>query len=356
MATPHDPDPAACEAFAGRMAQVFNDGCLAFLSSVGHQTGLFDAMRTMSPTTSTDLARACDLDERYVREWLGGMVVGRFVDYDPQSGTYVLPPEHAASLTRAAGTRNLAEATQYLALMGEVEERVVEACRQGGGVPYSAYPRFRRLQAEASAQVIDAALVDGVLPMADDLTDRLRQGIDAIDIGTGRGHAVHTLARAFPKSRFRGIDICEEGIAAARRGAAELGLRNTDFAVADAAELTGRYDLVTAFDVIHELAHPTRTLAAVSRALRPDGLFLMADVAASSALEENIDHPLGPTLYALSLFHCMTVSLGQGGEGLGAAWGERAALSKLAEAGFTEVRTHQVDGDVLNRYYLARRG
>ncbi|KUJ68418.1 transcriptional regulator [Streptomyces albus subsp. albus] len=356
MATPHDLDPAAQEAFAGRMVQVLNDGCLAFLCSLGHQTGLFDAMSTMPPSTSADIARTCGLDERYVREWLGGMVVGRFVDYDPENGTYVLPPEHAASLTRAAGPDNLAELTQYLSLMGEVEQRVAEAFRRGGGVPYSAYPRFQRLQAEESARVIDAALVDRVIPVADGLADRLRRGIDAVDIGTGQGHAVNVLARAFPQSRFRGIDISEESIAAARRESAELGLRNTGFAVADAAELTGDYDLVTAFDVIHDLARPTRTLAAVSRALRADGLFLMGDIAASSVLEENIDHPLAPALYSFSVFYCMTVSLGEGGEGLGTMWGEQAALRMLAEAGFTDVRTHQVEGDLLNIYYLARKG
>ncbi|MFF2040473.1 class I SAM-dependent methyltransferase [Kitasatospora sp. NPDC058170] len=349
-----EPDPVKQEAFAGRMVQVLNDACLGFMASVGHQTNLFDTMAGLDASTSAEIADAGGLDERYVREWLGAMVVGGIVDYDPEHRSYTLPPEHAASLVRAAGPENMAGLMQYLALMGEVEQRVVESFRQGGGVPYTAYPRFQALQAEESARVYDLALVDGIVPLVPGLTERLRAGIDVLDIGTGQGHAVNVLAGAFPASRFTGLDIAENGIAAARAEAAALGLANADFAVADSAELAGPYDLVTAFDVIHDLARPARTLAAVAGALRSDGVFLMGDIAASSLLEENIEHPLGPALYALSTFYCMTVSLGEGGEGLGTVWGEQTARRMLAEAGFGAVEVERVEGDELNLYYVAR--
>ncbi|MCG6495418.1 class I SAM-dependent methyltransferase [Kitasatospora sp. A2-31] len=349
-----EPDPAKQEEFAGRTVQVLNDACLGFMTSVGHQTGLFDTMAGLEPSTSTEIADAAGLNERYVREWLGGMVVGGFVEYDPDGARYRLPPEHAASLTRAAGPENMAGLMQYLALMGEVEQQIVEAFRKGGGLPYSAYPRFQALQAEESARVYDLALVDGIVPLVPGLADRLRAGIDALDIGTGEGHAVNILARAFPASRFTGVDISEKGIGAAKAEAARRGIDNARFEVVDSAELTGAYDLVTAFDVIHDLARPAETLAAVARALRPDGVFLMGDIAASSRLEENVDHPLGPALYAFSTFYCMTVSLGEGGAGLGTVWGEQTARRMLAEAGFGSVDVKQVEGDVLNLYYLAR--
>ncbi|MFE3196350.1 class I SAM-dependent methyltransferase [Embleya sp. NPDC059237] len=350
-----DVDPARQEAFAGRLLTILDDGCLAFLTSVGHRTGLFDTMAAMPPATSEEIARAAGLVERYVREWLGGMVTGGFVEYTPESGTYRLPPEHAASLTRAAGAENFAGFTQYLALMGEVEEQVVTAFRRGGGVPYSAYPRFQALQAEESGRVWDAALVAGVVPLVDGLGERLAAGIDVLDVGTGQGHAVNVLAQAFPRSRFRGVDISVEGIAAARREAERMGLSNTEFVVVDAAEPLGSYDLITAFDVIHDLARPTRTLAAIAEALRPDGVFLMGEIAASSRLEENLEHPLGPALYTFSVFYCMTVSLAEGGEGLGTVWGEQAARAKLAEAGFTDVRARSLEGDFLNVYFVARK-
>lgn len=349
------PDAVKQEAFAGRMVQVVNDTCLGLMAGLGHQSGLFDTMAGMASATSAEIARAAGLNERYVREWLGAMVVGGFVDYEPEQGTYALPPEHAASLTRAAGPDNLARIAQDFGMMGEVEQQVLEAFRTGDGLPYSAYPRFQGLQAEESGEVFDLALVNGIVPLVPGLTERLRSGIEVLDIGTGHGHAVNVLARAFPASRFQGLDMSEEGIAAARAEAAALGLANTAFDIGDCAEVSGSYDLITAFDVIHDLARPARALACVAAALSEDGVFLMGDIAASSRLEDNIDHPLGPALYTFSVFYCMSVSLGEGGEGLGTVWGEQRARKMLGDAGFGRIDTQRVEGDILNVYYVARR-
>ncbi|MER7725978.1 class I SAM-dependent methyltransferase [Streptomyces sp. NPDC096323] len=349
------PDTVKQGAFAGRMVQVVNDTCLGLMAGLGHQSGLFDTMAGMPPATSEEIARAAGLNERYVREWLGAMVVGGIVDYEPGRRTYALPPEHAASLTRAAGPDNLARIAQDFGMMGEVEQQVLEAFRTGRGLPYSAYPRFQSLQAEESGEVFDLALVNGIVPLVPGLTERLRAGIAVLDIGTGHGHAVNVLARAFPASSFQGMDMSEEGIAAARAEAAGLGLANTAFDIGDCSEISGSYDLITAFDVIHDLARPARALAAVAAALAEDGVFLMGDIAASSRLEENIDHPLGPALYTFSVFYCMSVSLGEGGEGLGTVWGEQTARAMLAEAGFGRIETQRVEGDILNVYYVARR-
>lgn len=351
-------DPVRQEEFAGRMLQVLNDSCLGYLCSIGHRTRLFDVMAQLPPSTSEEIAGAAGLNERYVREWLGGVTVGGIVAYDPADGTYRLPPEHAASLCRAAGPDNVASFLQDLALFGLVEDEVVAAFRDGGGVPYSSYPKFQELQAEETARVYDAALVDAIIPLVPGLPERLDSGdgLDVLDVGTGQGHAVNLLARAFPASRFTGVDMSEGGIAAAREAATRLGLRNAHFELADAAAVTGPYDLITAFDVIHDLARPERTLAAVAGALRDDGVFLMGDIAASSKLEENLGLPLGPTLYTFSVFYCMTTSLSEGGAGLGTVWGRQTALRMLKEAGFGEVAVREVEGDILNVYYVARRG
>ena len=356
--TTQELDPAKAAAFAGQMLGAFNGAMLSLLTSIGHQTGLFDTLAGMRPSTSHQIAEATALNERYVREWLAAMVTGRIIEYDPGNETYRLPPEHAAALTRAAGPDNLANLAQYVSLMGNVEEGIISVFRNGGGVPYSAYPRFQALQAEESAQIHDAVLIDVILPLVPLTVERLESGIEALDVGCGQGHAVNLMAREFPNSRFTGYDFSEEGIAAGRAEAASWDLANTRFQVKDAATLNepASYDLITAFDTIHDQAQPTSVLRAIAEALRPGGVFLMVDVAASSNLHENMDHPLAPALYAVSTLHCMTVSLALDGEGLGTMWGEQLARQKLAEAGFTNVETKRVEGDFLNCYYIASKG
>ena len=125
-------DPAKAEAFAGQMVGILNGSILGLMTSIGHRTGLFDKMAVMPPSTSQQIADGTGLDERYVREWLGALVTGRIVEYDPAGKTYRLPPEHAASITRAAGPNNLAAFMQFGALMGNVEDQIVECFRKGG--------------------------------------------------------------------------------------------------------------------------------------------------------------------------------------------------------------------------------
>lgn len=343
------------EDFAGRFLQILNDGMLCLMVSVGHKTGLFDTMARLAPSTSAEIAKAARLNERYVREWLGGMVTGRIVDYDPQTGKYSLPASRGAFLTRPAGIDNLAVFAQYIALMGNVEDRIVGCFRKGGGVPYSAYPQFQKLQGEETARVFDARLVSDILPLTG-LAGKLKAGIDVVDVGCGTGHAVNLMAKAFPKSRFSGYDISRDGISIAKAEARKMKLKNARFKVVDISKIEDkeRFDLVTAFDTIHDQARPTKVLKAVHRALKKGGTFLMQDIAASSNLHENIGHPLGPSIYTFSTMHCMTVSLAYGGEGLGTAWGRQKALEMLQKAGFGQAEVKEVPGDVLNYYYVAR--
>lgn len=351
-------DQLKLEAFGDRMLDVLNSAAITLMISIGHQTGLFDAMADRPPMTSTQLAGVAGLQERYVREWLGAMVTGRIVEHNEVDGTYVLPPEHAAWLTRAAGMNNWAIAAQYIPLLARVEERIVRCFREGGGVPYANYPRFQRLMAEDSGAWHDVMLIDTILPIVPRLVERLRAGIDVLDVGCGRGHALNLMARAFPASRFTGCDFSEEGIAAGQAEAAHLGLYNARFDYRDVASLsiTGEYDLITAFDAIHDQAQPSAVLQGIARALRPDGVFLMVDFTASSNVSENLALPLGPFLYTVSCLHCMTVSLALNGAGLGAMWGEQTAVRMLKEAGFGEVEVQRIKSDSSNSYYIAKLG
>src|SRR6266851_5005608 len=238
------------------------------------------------------------------------MTTGRIVDHDGATGSFSLPADRAAWLIRAAGMKNLATGMQYIGLMAVVEDQIVECFRHGGGVPYSAFPR---------------------------------------------GHAVNLMAGAVPRSRFTGFDFSGPGIAAARAEAERIGLENARFEERDAARLgeTARFDFITTFDAVHDQARPGLMLAGIAQALRPGGTYLCVDTSASSKLAENLDHPLAPFLYTVSCMHCMTVSLADGGMGLGTMWGEQTARTMISEAGFTSIEATRVDGDIVNAYIIA---
>ena len=349
-------DEARAEEFAGRMLQTLNDGCLSLLVSVGHQVGLFETLVETGPVTSDALAGRAGLQERYVRELLGGLTVGGIIEFDPESVTYSIPQEHAAFLTAEAGPDNFAMLMQYVPLMAEVEQELISCFRNGGGVPYSSFERFQTVQGEESRLKYDALLLSKMLPLDREVITSLERGIAVADFGCGEGYATVLMAERFPNSRFTGYDFSAEAIETARRTAADRGVTNITFEIADVATLAleGQHGLITAFDSIHDQADPAAVLRNANAGLSEDGVFLMVDIQASSNLEENLDHPLGAALYTFSTMHCMTVSLAQGGAGLGTCWGEQTARQMLEEAGFSRVNLRRVEGDFFHNFYFCR--
>lgn len=347
-------DHKKAEAFEGKVVDMLNLGSLGLMTSLGHRTGLFDTMAKLPFLTSEEIAKMSGLNERYVREWLGAMMTGGIIEHRAVDNTYRLPPEHAACLTRSSTPNNLAAFTQYIAVLGAVEDEVLEAFNHGRGVPYSSYKRFHQVMAEDSGQTVVAALNDHILPLIPDVSKKLGDGIDVIDIGCGSGRAVALLAANFPKSHFTGLDISEEAIAAARETVKKENLGNAEFRVHDTSRSFGNnnYGLITAFDAIHDQSMPQRVLENIYEALAPGGTLLMQDIAASSDVENNKDHPIAPFLYTISCMHCMSVSLAGGGPGLGAMWGKEKALEMLKAAGFRDIRIEQLSHDIQNYYYI----
>jgi ubiquinone/menaquinone biosynthesis C-methylase UbiE len=353
-------DSVKAGAFAERLLGTLNQGALCLMISVGHRTGLFDALRESAPATSAEIAVNAKLNERYVREWLGVMVTGRIIDVDPPTGRFSLPPEHAAFLTRPAGADNLAVFAQYIPLLGSVEDDIVECFRKGGGVPYSKFPRFHDVMAEDSGQSVLSSLESHIVPLVPGLAEGLAAGIQMLDVGCGRGRIINRLAELYPKSRFTGMDLSGEAILSAWKEAAEKKLRNVEFIVADLSRFDDTaevqaFDFVTTFDAIHDQAKPLNVLRGIYHTLRPSGVYLMQDIKGSSEIHKNLDHPLGPFLYTVSCMHCMTVSLAQNGEGLGAMWGEEKTREYLEKAGFRSVEKHELAHDIQNNWYVVKK-
>lgn len=350
-------DQAKTEQFAEKMMTVLNYGALNLMTSIGYRIGLFDVMSELTPATSEHIAKGAGLNERYVREWLGAMVTGGIINYDSQNDTYSLPAEHAGWLTRKASPNNIAVTTQWLAVLGSVEDKIVDCFKNGGGVPYENFNRFHEVMADESRQTVIIPLLAHLLPLVPGLIEKLENGIKVLDVGCGSGFALIEMAKKFPKSKFTGYDLSGEAIENGRGRANEYGLRNLNLEVKDVSNFDDerKYDLITTFDAVHDQSDPDRVLSNICNALKDDGVYFMQDIAGSSHVHKNMEHPLAPFLYTISCMHCMTVSLSQNGKGLGAMWGKELACKMLNEAGFTQVEVKQLLHDPINYYYIVRK-
>ncbi|WP_328615676.1 class I SAM-dependent methyltransferase [Amycolatopsis sp. NBC_00355] len=323
--------------FAAHLTATMTGSALTMLIGVGHRTGLFEAA-AHGPATSAGLAERAGLRERYVREWLGAMVTGGIFTFD--AGEYTFPPGHAKFLLGETASNlmpSLLTLTAFTGILPDLERSFAE----GGGVPRSAYgPYLETLGAKTGdswKHIYREHLVDGFFGAVPGLTEKLRNGARVLDLGCGTGNAISVAARAFPTSRFTGLDINPGVVAQANE--TNAGLPNAGFVVGDAAELTAEppYDVITAFDAIHDQDRPDVVLRRIRDALAPDGLFFMVDTFFSGDVAKNVGNPLAALCYSISLMYCTTTSIAEGGAALGAMWGTETARDMLADAGFRHV-------------------
>lgn len=269
----------------------------------------------------------------------------RGIEVDQTSTHYQLPAQHAAFLIRAAVADNIAAIAQWIHVFASVENEIVECFKKGGGLPYEKYSRFHAVMVEDSGQS-DALIARIAHPAARAGTDcRLEKGIRMLDIGCRSGRILNRLAELYPNSRFTGMDFSPEAIENARSEATRMGLRNTtEFIIRDLSDFhesaePEAFGLITTFDGIHDQARPLNVLKGICRALKADGVYLMQDFRGSSHVYTDIGHPIGTFLYTALTMHCMTVSLAQGGEGLGTIWGKEKTREYHQRAGFRFIVT-----------------
>jgi SAM-dependent methyltransferase len=324
------------------------------LAALGDRLGLFRALDAHGPCTSGELAAHAAIDARYALEWLRGMRAAGYVD--AAGDRFSLAPEHAQVLAVEGGPLFLGGA--YELTLGYVRplDRLTEAFRSGGGVPQSAYPaetwegmtRFGR-------PMYDHALVQRWVPAIDGLQERLERGARWADVGCGGGLAVIRLAQAFPASSFVGYDSFEGQLELARRAAREAGVGDrVRFELRDASTgLPERFDVVSAFDVVHDAADPDRLLTAIRGALDPEGLLLVLEMHSADDPAENVG-PLATIQYGVSVLYCMTTSLAQGGAALGTCGLPAGRLrDACAKAGFAGVDAIECD-DPMSALYAVR--
>jgi len=357
--------------FSSRLTDILNHGALNLALAIGYRLQIFDVMAELGrPVTSRDLARAAGLHPRYVEEWLGVMCTGRIIEiHGPDSSGdalkethYFLPEAHAALLTHEAGSGGMGLYTQEIPLLTQIAmARVLEDFSTGEGIGFSAYPKFQAFMSQLSHAKHRQVLIAHFLPQVDDgqLVTRLEKGIRVCDLGCGQGVALQLMARHYPACAFVGIDNDAAAIDQARQITADLGLGNLTFHEKDAAAIENdplfskKFDYITAFDAIHDQSHPLAALRGVLHMLAPGGLFSMVDIDAASHLAGNMDHPMGPFLYTVSLMHCMPVGLSNQGRGLGMMWGRDQAVSLLEQAGFSRIQVLEMTHDPFNVHYLS---
>jgi SAM-dependent methyltransferase len=324
------------------------------LLAVADRTGL-TAHLGPEPATSDDIADRAGLDRRYVAEILAGLAAAGVVDLGPDGGYYSLPEEHALFLVDASSPYHLAGWLDVVPALYAVIDDVANGVSHGGGVRAEVFPpNAERGLDRLNSPSQRVFLAKRWLPGVPGLVESLDTGIRVADVGCGSGTAVITMATEYPASRFTGFDVSDTALAVARERGGDLP--NLDFARVGAGEIPTDppFDLITAFDVIHDLADPLGGLRRIREALAPDGVFLMMEPNASSDVADNLDAD-GALLYGVSTLYCMTQSLALGGAGLGAAWGRERANRLAAEAGFGTFEHLESISNRFSAFYLLRR-
>lgn len=345
-------DAAKAEAFAEKVLTDVAGANACYLGAIGDALGLFSDLAKHGPATSAELAGRAHIDERYAREWLAGMHAAGYVERDT-SGRYVLPAEHVPVLAEEGGASFLAPAFRDLVERGLTFDALASACRHGGGIPVRDFPDVtRETLARITAPWFENALVQEWIPLMPAVADRMQRGGRVADVGCGRGLAVIRMAQAFPTAQFVGYDQYEPDLAFAARAAHDARVSDrVTFTALDAARgLPDTFEVVTTFDVLHDAADPAAILRSIHAALTDDGRYVCVDINCQEKPEDNVG-PFATIKYGYSFGQCLTVSLAEGGAGLGTCGLAEPVLRRLAHgAGFTDMRTVPVD-DPFNCVY-----
>jgi 2-polyprenyl-3-methyl-5-hydroxy-6-metoxy-1,4-benzoquinol methylase len=338
----------------------FND---IYLVYVGDRLGFYRALAEDGPATSARLAQATGTHERYVREWLEHQAVGGILTVDDASldgktRRYRLPAGHAEVFLDRDSLNYLAPFARMMVGLARPLPAVLEAFRSGSGVPYARFSHdadFCEGQEEMNRVQYINLLGSKWLPAIPDVYARLRSDPPArvADVACGTGWSSIAIARAYPKVTVDGFDLDEPSIMLARRNVAEIGLEDrVSFEVRDAADLDGRYDLVTVFEAIHDMSRPVEALRALRGLLTEDGSVVIADERVAETFTAPGDE-IERLMYGWSVLHCLPVWMAeQPSAATGTAMRPATLRGYALEAGFRDVEVLPIENDFWRFYRL----
>jgi 2-polyprenyl-3-methyl-5-hydroxy-6-metoxy-1,4-benzoquinol methylase len=330
---------------------------------IGDQLGLYRALAREGPMTSAELAAAAGVNERYAREWLEQQAVSAILDVEnEQAGAgerrYGLPDGHVEVLVDASSLDQMSPMAQVLVAVSRPIDAVLDAFRTGGGVPFRAYGAdMHEGLARGSGPMFERLIATEWFPAIPAIHERLRRQPAArvADLACGLRHSSIAIARGYPGVTVDGIDLDDASIARATQGLRGSGVEErVAFACRDAADpaLSGRYDLVTIFEALHDMSHPVAALTAVRALLAEGGRVLVAD----SRTAERFSVDAGEherLLYGFSVTHCLPVGMvGDGAAGTGTVMRPDTLVRYAREAGFSSCDVAPIDSDELRFYVL----
>jgi SAM-dependent methyltransferase len=334
-------NPEKVQAFAMEIAGKRAGSSAILLTYLGDRLGIWAAMAGAGPMSSAELAARTGLAERYLREWLAGQAVTGHITYDPATGRFELPAEHAAVLADESSPAFQGGGNEATVAFWLAADKIADSFRTGSGVGWHEHDsRMFTGTARFFEPLYRASVVDQWLPSLDGVVDRLRHGGHVLDVGCGHGRSTILMAQAFPNCHFMGVDYHEESVLSAREAAAKAGVDDrVEFVVARAdAYPDGRWDLICFFDALHDMGDPVGAAARAKTALAEGGSVMVVEPFATDRLENSIGNPIALSYYTASTIVCVPNSLAQHGSALGAQAGPRRLTEVLEAAGFGTVR------------------
>jgi len=334
----------------------FND---VYAVYIGDRLGLYAALHR-GAATSSEVASAAGCDERYVREWLEHQAVAGILEVDDEdsaSRRFRIPPGHDEVLLDRDSVSYMAAFARMMVGMARPVPQVLAAFRSGEGVPYADYPEdFVEGQGDMNRAQFVNLLATEWLPALPDVEERLHSGAARVaDVACGTGWSSIAIAKAYPGVQVDGIDLDPESIMLARSAAASEGVgERVDFQVRDAADpaLAERYDLVTVFEAIHDLAKPVEALTAIHSLLADDGVALVADEKVADEFTAPGDD-VERVMYGWSILHCLPVGrVEQPSAETGTAMRESTFRRYAEQAGFANVEVVPIEHDFWRFYRL----